>query len=484
MYSNCNAMLSLVMLVPFYSVALNLGLDWVFKIIYPFLFALVPLGLYAVFKRQTNSKIAFLACFFFMSLFVFYAEMVSLARQEIAELFLVLIILSMLDRDLTGLQRAVLFLAFSMSLIVSHYGLSYLFMFILFVAWALATVGYYVDIWRSANQLFAWMQSKVHLLSGLNLQKYSFHPILMPFNFVLFYGLFILIWYIYMSSSSSFDAIIKIVHQIATSISSELFNPDAAQGLAIITTEAATPLHEIGKYLQLLTIFFVVIGFVISFVHHSEIRFNIRYLLMAFGALCICIGGVVLPYFASALNTSRVYQICLIFLAPFCIVGGMIIFSGFRTLLGKPSRSLQLLSVFFGIFLLFNCGWIYEFGQDDTTSFALNENKDSASFNTMEFCGAEWLFHFTDGKKIYGDDLRRLLIKRYFGDAKSRITPKVIKQNWNEQNWNGIYVFFGTVNTQTAEFSTVNNGRYEYKKYDFTLCSLIYNCDGSIIYSF
>jgi len=481
-YSNCNAMLSLTMLVPFYSIALDLGIDWIFKIIYPFLFAFVPLGLYAVFRQQTSEKIAFLACFFFMSLFVFYTEMLALARQEIAELFLVLILLSMVDRNLTRVQKSIFFFVFSMSLIVSHYGLSYLFMFVLFVAWALATLGHYFDVQNYADRIFTWIQSKLHHLSGLNLQKFAFHRNAVPLNFVLFYALFILIWYIYTSSSSSFNSIVTIAHHIITSISTELLNSDSAQGLAIIITKAATPLHEIGKYLQLLTIFFIVIGFVVSWLRHKKVRFALNYLLLAFGALCICIGGVALPYFASALNTSRMYQISLIFLAPFCVIGGMAIFSGFRNLFGHPGRSLQIISIFLGVFLVFNCGWVFEVAQDEPTSFALSSDPSSPYFNEIEVHSAQWIVNIADTKPIYADRHRGLLFKRYYGHSALGISSKI-------DDYDGGYIFLGIFNTKTRDLPSKQsavlwskNGLIDISS-NLKRYNLIYTSDASQIYS-
>jgi uncharacterized membrane protein len=122
MYGTCNAMLSLVMLAPIYSIITNMNITWVFKIIYPLLFSLVPLGLYRIFQKQTDDKIAFLSCFFFVSLFTFYTEMLALARQQIAELFLVLLILAMIDKDMNKTARSFLFIVFGISLVVSHYG--------------------------------------------------------------------------------------------------------------------------------------------------------------------------------------------------------------------------------------------------------------------------------------------------------------------------------------------------------------------------
>ena len=64
-YSDINAMLSIVILAPTLSLIGNLNITWVFKIIYPFLFSLVPVGLYHIFNDQIkNEKISFLACFF------------------------------------------------------------------------------------------------------------------------------------------------------------------------------------------------------------------------------------------------------------------------------------------------------------------------------------------------------------------------------------------------------------------------------------
>ena len=85
--SEVNAMLSITILAPILSIITKTDLDLIFKAVYPLLFSLVPLGLYIIFKIQTNEKIAFLSTFFFISFNVFYTEMLSLGRQEIGEFF-------------------------------------------------------------------------------------------------------------------------------------------------------------------------------------------------------------------------------------------------------------------------------------------------------------------------------------------------------------------------------------------------------------
>jgi uncharacterized membrane protein len=417
-YSNCNAMLSLMTLAPIYSILLGIGVEWIFKIIYPFFFALVPLGLYAVFRRQTNEKISFLACFFFMSIFTFYTEMVTLARQEVAELFLVLIFLSMIDRGLSSQQRSIFLLTFSASLIVSHYGLSYIFMLMLLIALAIVAVEYYVGILDRVNWFLDRIREKTGRFNGLTLQKTSFKPSIIPLRFVIWYGLFLLAWYIYVASSSSFESIVYLARPFLRSIFSDLFNPDAAQGMAVIMSETATPLHEIAKYLHLLAILCIVIGFVVAyFIRQEWTKFDIRYLLLSCGALGICIGGVALPYFASALNTSRLYQISLILLAPFGPIGGIALTSRLRSLSGIRNSSLRVVAMFLGIFLLFNCGWVYEIAQDEPTSFALNNSLDSPIFSEQEVLGSLWLTDVKDNRPVAADTYRRLLLSGFVGPA-------------------------------------------------------------------
>lgn len=415
-YSNCNAMLSLMTLAPTYSILLGMELEWIFKIIYPFFFALVPLGLYAVFQKQTTDKISFLACFFFMSIFVFYIEMLSLARQEVAELFFVLILLSLIDQNLSRQRKSALFLIFSASLVVSHYGLSYIFMLMLLLALAIAVVEYHVGILDCIIRFLNQINERVNLFRGVELQKISLKPPVIPIHLVIWYGLFLLVWYIYMTSSSSFKSVVYLARPLLKSAFSDLLNPDTVQGIAVVVNEAATPLHEVGKYLHLLTIFFIVVGFVVTVVTRQRgINFDLQYLLLSCGALGICIGGVTLPFFASALNTSRLYQISLILLAPFGIIGGIALTSRLRNLSDPCNHSLHIVAIFLGIFLLFNCGWVYEVCQDESTSFALNSSLDYPVFNKQEVLGSLWLTDSKDGRPVAADTYRRLLLSGFVG---------------------------------------------------------------------
>ncbi|MEM2144624.1 MAG: hypothetical protein QW279_04635, partial [Candidatus Jordarchaeaceae archaeon] len=123
-----NSMLSVVMVAPILTIVTGMPLIWVFKIFYPLLFSLVPVILFQIFKRQTAARSAFFAVFFLVSVFSFYTEMVGLARQQIGEIFLVIIVLLMILKPvICGLKKSLLLMIFGTLLVMSHYALACIF---------------------------------------------------------------------------------------------------------------------------------------------------------------------------------------------------------------------------------------------------------------------------------------------------------------------------------------------------------------------
>jgi len=376
MFGNCNAMLSLVMLAPIYSIISNMDIIWVFKIIYPLLFSLVPLGLYRVFQKQTDNKSAFLSCFFFVSLFSFYGEILGLARQEIAELFLVLLILLMINKDMAKIKSSFLFIVFGISLVVSHYGLSYIYMFCLISAWLILV---FMDISVILSDNF---HSK---FSRYKNEEFPCNPLVLntkdrtiSSTFVLLFIVFALTWYMYVTSSSTFNSIIYIGDHVASSISTDFLNPKAAEGLGIILRETVSPLHSIGtKYIHLITQFFILVGVISLLLKRKETKFEGEYASFSIVNIVICFAAIAVPYFASSLNTTRLFHITLVILAPFCIIGEITIFKVlnrvFKTSWTDQS-AIKILSVFLVIFLLFNTGFVFEVAKDHPRAVTLSQN--------------------------------------------------------------------------------------------------------------
>ena len=85
----------------------KLGIDplWQFKALYPAIFALVPVILYYAYKKMMNEKKAYFAALFFMTVPVFFVEIVGIVKSMVAEVFLALMILFMVS-SLKDWQRA------------------------------------------------------------------------------------------------------------------------------------------------------------------------------------------------------------------------------------------------------------------------------------------------------------------------------------------------------------------------------------------
>jgi uncharacterized membrane protein len=462
--STVNAMLSITMLAPIFSDICSMSLTWVFKTIYPLLFSLVPLGLYRIFQKQTDDKIAFLSIFFFMSMIRFYSPM---PRQNIAEFYLVLLILSMIDKNMNKIKKSSLFIIFGISLAVSHYGTSYIYMFCLITAWLILLLTENTEMQKLRNNLYSKFRGyKSEKVTGNpGSLKIKIEDRTISSTFVLLFITFTLTWYMYVSSSLAFDAIVHIGDHIASSIFTDFLNPEAAQGLDIILRKAVSPLHSVTKYLHLLTQFFIAIGVLTLLLKHREMKFEKEYAAFSLVNFAICFGGIVVPYFASSLNTDRLYHITLIFLAPFCVIGCITFFRKIGRVVGVAwtnkdvSSMLKVLSVFFVIFLLFNTGFVYEVAKDNPGSISwsqesIKENGDAnekACFYSLyhpeqDVFSAKWLSKRRNHeKKVYAiyNDARVHPLESY-GMIPTSETP--VLTNTTKKIREGSYVYLHYLN--------------------------------------
>jgi len=135
-------------------------------------------------------------------------------------------------------------------------------------------------------------------------------------------------------------------------------------------------------------------------------------------------------------------------LAPFCIFGGIAVFESISNFIGIKNIekfSLQALSVFFAVFLLFNSSWIYEITSDEPSGL-LNSSVDFPVVYAQQAAGAVWLSKSADAQSIYADVYRSLFFSRYFGERPTRSLPddpSVMREK--------SYVFLGNYNIKNHE---------------------------------
>jgi uncharacterized membrane protein len=375
-------MLSLVMLAPTYSIICGLDLTWVFKIIYPLLFTLVPLGIYQLSKQYFDRTIALLSSFLFMSIMTFYNDMIALARQEVAEVFFILIFVVMFNKSINRVERTILGLIFGASLIVSHYSLSYIFVVLLVVAPIVILI-----LERISSLL---LQKRDH---GFNKYNHTDFPTVEPssklinrkltLGFIAFFIFACLSWYIWQSNSSAFTAFVMIGRHITDTLVTEFASLMSSEALWLIMTPARSPIHEIAKYLNLVIILLIAVGIINLIKHWRDKNTDEEFSSFALVSFVLLIIALPVPYLAIALNTTRLYHINLILLAPFGITGAIITFQFLFSKVGR-SGALGFVSILLSVQLLLGSGFVHEIARDPTFTGSLVQESISVSGNIKE----------------------------------------------------------------------------------------------------
>lgn len=376
-----------------------------------------------------------------MSFYAFFLVMPSLPRQEIAELFIVLIMLLLVIKNISMTKKSLLFMIFMSSLIVSHYGTTYIFLFYLIL-----------------------------VCIGLMLIKAT-NTTISP-NKILFSCVLVLSWYIYISSSSVFSSLAHIIDNVYSTVFNEMFSssaldPDIAKGFGVGITELDF-LHAMGHFWMIVTEVLIFVGLFYSIIKYKKMKFNIEYFLFSLTNMLFIFMSIILPYFASSLLMYRIYQITLLFLSPFCIIGVEAILKAIFVTLKhhidfvqfKDVKSMLLIIILIPYFL-FNTGFIYEISENPS-SYDLNlnpidKNKNINYYSKWSYFTAvpipiqdvfacQWITDKIDSNPVYVDELRKSEITGYGMIINTRqLTP-------NTQNNRVVYLGYHNIMNGVATY--------------------------------
>jgi uncharacterized membrane protein len=369
------AMLSVTMLPNVYSILLNADTVLVYQVVWPIIFAFVPLGLYQIYKTQTKlgNRSAFLAAFFFMSYFVFYTYLPAVTRQEIAVLFFVLVALLILNNNLPRSKRSTLIILFISSMVVSHYATSYFFLFYL----AFLVIG--SALIRSKNR-----HGKSQPLSAT----------IVVLAVVITFG-----WNIIASGGAPYIALIETGNHVASSLSTQFSTPLDQQTAAATSLNVAgvSFTQQLSHYWQLLTEVLIIIGLaVVTWQRRKTSKMSSHLLLLSLASFVILLIVIGLPAINESYNTVRAYMIALLFLAPCCVFGAEAIadFTSSRLHL-KADTALKLtcaaLIVVFLPFFLFSTGTISEI-VEHPSNYALLSPANHSDPHTFYLINPPWSY--------------------------------------------------------------------------------------------
>lgn len=411
--SNVNAMLSITMLAPVYSLFLDMDTMWIFKTIYPMLFSLVPLALFQVFRKQTSNKVAFFSVFFFMSFWIFFTEMLALCRQQVAELFLGLFLVLLVDDKMLASQKTPLLVIFGLSIVVSHYALSYIFMFYLILSLILLYLmrsRMVIRLWDRLTGKFANPSRKPALADAAS------NGNMINITYVTLFAVFCLSWYMLLSSGSAFSTVVNIGNHIYQNLGLMFTtigkDPNVLAAFGHVSVE--TVQARIFWVIQCITQFFIVVGVITLILNWRRTEIPPVFIAMTVTSAVLLLMCILLPYFATALNATRIYHITLFWLAPFCVLGGVTTFQWLAKPMSRLISRLKNSSIHLNLvvllvlipYFLFSTGFIYEV-TNIPSSMALNPANPELSyppFDEQEFVAANWLSSQVGESQVYGDE--------------------------------------------------------------------------------
>jgi uncharacterized membrane protein len=316
--------------------------------------------------------------------------MLEVPRQQISELFLVLLLLLITTSEMDRIKRLCLTIIFSMSLAVSHYGLSFIYLFAVIYTWIILFF-IKMDLMKlllliKSNYLIKYFKHKKEnkLIQDPTKEFFSF-------TYVMFMIVFTLGWYKCISDSSVYDTVVYILDSFISGLTTGLLNPNKVEALNAIFKDSSI-VYNIIKYLHLLTQFFIVIGFFSSI--KSRKKLGKDYFIFTSFFLGICFISLVAPNLSENIGTSRLYSICLIPLSLFCVIGFIRIFEILTRYLTssntQPKNIFKFFAIFISIFFMFNSGLISHFAQEHLSSIALDELKTREVYNDSDFFGTQW----------------------------------------------------------------------------------------------
>lgn len=312
------ACLSISILPTIYNIFLKSDEVYLFKILYPLLFSIIPLVIFIIANRYLDSSYAFLASFLYMSQ-RYFLYTTSYPRSNLAILFFSLAIMVLLTLEIDNKNKRLFFLAFLVSCILSHYSTSFIFFFLILAYWL-------------ASKLLSKLISKNYCL-----QNYLSLAMLILFFVVMYF------WYSQITSMIFKEGLIftkKTFISLGDIFIKESMSPKTTILFGEGFGERAIP-FRIEFILTWLTFILTGLGLIslasdclkqtlaslkdYSKLNSVELKSQLNYLLMTIVSAGLLVVSILLPYVAKGYSIERQYLQAMAVLSTCFIMGGIFI---------------------------------------------------------------------------------------------------------------------------------------------------------------
>lgn len=512
-----NSCLSVTILPTIFSSFLQINEEYVYKLVYQLLFALVPVNIYLITRRYANSLLAFFSSVLFMIQQTYYMEMTATVRQEIAFVFFTASILIIFNKNLGVIKKNILFLLFGIAMTLSHYSTTYIALILY-----LSTYGFCLII-KLVSKIAKKNNASVPFSYNLKLTS------------ILILLVTTLVWNI--SVTRSYSNITNTARTIAGNIGSiftfndksstitsflfnksddytneqlnnyieryssnyikrfnvvtinneEIRNIDNLKFVDIYPSQNNKTIERIillpytvSKYIILLGLILGMVYCIIQKLKNNKAP-DTEYILMSMASLALLVAMVVIPHISVAYNIERLFQQGLIFTSLIIIFGILLIFKKISSL------KIYFLALFITIYYIFQSGITAPFTGNVSRVNTFNEGVEFYAHYTHEkdVKAIKWLSVNNNHAHIFTDLLSEPKF-RAFAPNNTRIIPAILPNIIDNLG----YVYAGHTNNNrkiaSIEDDINNSSSYLFIDYPFQFLNenknLIYNNGGAKIY--
>jgi len=455
-----NTAMSMTTFVPMLTNLTSIPILDILKVVFPVLFSFTALAIYKIVQGQLGPRPALAASFLFIGYQAFYALMVQLTKQQLAEIFMLLFFMAALDTSISRRNRRAFVIIGLFGVVASHYALAYICIGIVVGMVVLDALWHLVV--KIRERVGGKDQRPVHRwFAGVTTSwfKEQWRERIVSIDIAV---IFLAIFYVWFSVTASGIMLQygENVNQYVGPVNNEsgggtllLYQMDALEFLLI---DYGNGLHNVEKYLVVLAQAICIIGVLYAMRRFGSIngsRMSRDFVIIGALAAMIIIGCYTIPRLSFSFYFARFFHVTFLFISGFFMVGLYAIAKVFRGKHTKGDDIAQFLkndrvtitvgSIFLVLLLLFNTGTIYHASGDFSSSFALDPDISWSVYSDQDVVTAKWLSdldHRGDYKAVA--DWHRFPI--FGGEG---VPVEVLKYQWTE-NQTGKFLYLSTWNVE------------------------------------
>lgn len=382
--NNVNGCLTVTILPTIYSVLTSIQGLYIFKIVFGFIGSIIPLIIYLISKNFLEKKYALLATL----LLIFqmnFIELLGIVRQEFAFLFFFLAVLILFDKEIGKNTKKFMFGFFMILVVLAHYTTA-------FFGLVMTIPVLLIPFLRAL-----FIEKKIKLIN---------------FDVLAILGVLSFLWYSIVAKSQMNSAI-GVVAKSGGSLTGVAVESATREStiLAIFGIGLKSAPQTISALVNdaiFLTIGIGLIAVLIGYNHYKE-KISLEFIVASVVSTILLALFVIVPNFSNDYGPSRLFAQCLVFLAPFFVMGGIKIAKTIRMPKLDVFILIVLLISLFTVSIHFNYSL---YGNQSSIYFDSNSDVRMETFiHGQDIEGAKFLSKYGVNLTTYGNE------SEIYGDA-------------------------------------------------------------------